>query len=226
MTSNVAFVKPGEVVLKRCANPLYRDWLRRERFVLEALADSRLPIPRVLDFLDLHREVWLVVTRLPGRQATEVLFEAEEGEPRLALLRAVGVAVRRLHETPVPKRLRSEEPWIERQLSSAQVNLGWCDGSEELLEHLRTNRPTPVAPTLVHGDLNLENVLVEGAEVTGFIDWSGGDHGDPRCDVALALLSDDELQFDDEMLTAFHAGYGSETKTDERAWFENLYEFF
>lgn len=81
-------------------------------------------------------------------------------------------------------------------------------------------------PTLIHGDLNLENVLVSNGAVTGLIDWSGGDLGDPRYDVALALLSDEELELDDEMLAAFASGYGAVTSRAEREWFEGLYEFF
>ncbi len=225
MTSSVAFCEPGEVVLKRCIDPRYTDWIRREREVLEALGATDLPVPRVLDYLDAGTEVWLVMTRLPGTQAAEVLFGSGH-EARIELLRRIGTSIRQLHDTPVPAPLHVDESWIDRQLVAARGNLEWCDGNAELLEHLRATRPIPVPPRLIHGDLNLENVLVAGGRVSGIVDWAGGDIGDPRCDVALALLSDEELPIDQELLDGFFAGYGAETSAAERAWFEGLYEFF
>ena len=225
MTSNVAFIAPGEAVFKRCVDPLYLEWLRRERMVLEALADTEVAAPRVLDYLDLGSEVWLAMTRLPGRQAAEALIECDR-QSRLELLQVLGGAVRRLHETPVPHVLRPEESWIDLQLAAAQSNLSWCDGSAELLEQLRNTLPKARAEALVHGDLNLENVLVCDGAVSGFVDWAAGASGDPRCDVALALLSDDDLTVDDEMSAAFFSGYGGAATDAERRWFEGLYEFF
>ena len=224
-TSNIAFTEPGNVVFKRCCNPLYLDWLRRERKVLDALADTNLPVPRVLDYLDVGSEVWLVMNKFPGIQCAKVLREAD-ATARLELLQVMGAALRHLHDTPVPEALRSEGDWLDRQLSAAQANLEWCDGTPELLERLRATRPKPVPPTLVHGDLNLENVLILAGTVTGFVDWAGGDIGDPRYDVALALRSDGALEIDDEMLSAFLAAYGKGSGEVERTWFEALYEFF
>jgi aminoglycoside phosphotransferase len=223
MTSVVAFVEPGDVVLKRCVDPRYRGWLRREHEVLVALAETSLPVPRVLDWHDAGDDAWLVMTRLPGRQCAQVLYEGD-ASLRCELLRVVGAAIRRLHDTRVPVGLTSDAPWIDRRLAAARANLEWCDGDLALLEQLEASRPGAVAATLVHGDLNLENVLVADGAVSGFVDWAGGDCGDPRYDLALALQDDEELRMDGEMLAAFSAGYGREI--GERGWFERLYEFF
>lgn len=225
MTSVVAFVEPGEVVLKRCVDPRYVEWLRREHEVLVALAETSLPVPRVLDWHDAGDEAWLVMTRLPGRQCAEVLYEAG-ASGRCELLRVVGAAIRRLHDTRVPAGLMSEASWIDRRLAAARANLAWCDGDVELLEQLQASRPRDVAATLVHGDLNLENVLVVDGAVSGFVDWAGGDCGDPRYDLALAVHDDEELPMDSEMFAAFSVGYGGGIAGGERGWFERLYEFF
>ncbi|MEM7155660.1 MAG: phosphotransferase [Myxococcota bacterium] len=223
MTSSVAFA--GPVVLKRCTDPLYLSWLRREREVLGALRGTGLPVPEVLDFLDFGAEAWLVMTRRPGIQCAEAMLHGSRAE-QLELMRIVGAAARRLHDTPAPAFFEGRGPWLDRQLHAARENLPWCDGSPELLEHLLATRPAPVPSTLIHGDLNLENVLVADGAVTGFIDWAGGDIGDPRCDITLALVSDEKVIIDAELTEAFYTAYGSGPSPSVRTWYEGLYEFF
>ena len=58
-------------------------------------------------------------------------------------------------------------------------------------------------PTFIHGDLFLDNVLSDGVEITGLIDWAFGALGDPRYDLALAMYGMSAVQRD-----AFLEGYG------------------
>lgn len=225
LTSTVAFVEPGDVVLKRCATPEYLDWLRREHTVLGALSTTDLPVPRALDFADRGDEAWLVMTRLPGAPCSAVLPRLLPAARR-RLLRTVGAFLRRLHATPIPEPLRDDRPWLERRLEQAERNLPWCDGSAALLAELRRTRPAPAPETLVHGDLDLDNLLVDGGRVTGLVDWSGGDRGDPRFDLALALRPGDGLPLTPDDERAFFAAYGSELDPDTRRWLEDLDEFF
>jgi aminoglycoside 3'-phosphotransferase-2 len=225
MTSSVAFVEPGDWVLKRCADPIYLDWLRREGEVLVALEGTGLPVPRVLDRLDRGDEVWLVMTRLRGASCSTVLRGSDRAGRR-ALAGRLGAFLRRLHDTPVPPPLARSGDWARRKLEEAERNLAWCDGSADLLRRLVASAPEPVRPTLIHGDLNLDNVLTDRGEVTGLVDWAAGDHGDPRCDVALALQPDEALTFDADELAVFLAAYGAHVPHDARRWFEDLYEFF
>src|ERR1700730_7737186 len=102
MTSEVAFAD-GETscVIKRCRDPNYLEWLSREHRVLRALADSPLPIPRVLGYAqvdrkDNGREAWLVMSRLEGRPLwTEVLNA--KSQRRARLLQCVGELLKQLH---------------------------------------------------------------------------------------------------------------------------------
>jgi hypothetical protein len=70
MTSDVVIV--GPVVLKRCRDPRYLDWLRREVVVLHALQSTGLPIPRPLGDVDREDEVWLAMTLV--RRSLRVLL--------------------------------------------------------------------------------------------------------------------------------------------------------
>jgi aminoglycoside phosphotransferase (APT) family kinase protein len=227
-TSGVAFCTGShrDVVLKRCGDARYVDWLRREHAVLAALRDGGLPAPEVLDLVDRGAEVWLVLTRLPGIPLEDALHEAD-AHGRSRLLHELGALLRRVHTTPVPSSLCDPVPWIDRMLAGAERNLGWCDGTRALLDELLAQRPAPLPETLIHGDLGLDNVLVDVGRVAALVDWPMGGSGDPRFDTAIAIVHDDELPFDDAQLAAFWAGYG-EAPLDPatRRWFERLWDFF
>ncbi len=232
MTSEVAFVEgDSPCVIKRCRDPIYLGWLAREHRVLQALAESPLPVPRVLDYADMDRpgggrEAWLVMSRLEGGSLWPELLNA--GVPRrVQLLRGVGALLARLHACPVPGSLRSGSSWLDRMLAQARANLAWCDGTAELLADLHQRRPAPVPEVLIHGDLALDNVLVAAGDVMSLIDWSGGGQGDPRCDVSLALQTAPEIELSEIDLSAFFDGYGGPPLDSQtRRWFEDLYEFF
>jgi len=224
-TSTVAFVEPGEIVFKRCTDPRYCDWLRREREVLEALADSPVAVPRALDFHDSEAEVWLVMTRLPGDSCSHAIYRGDS-RTREKLYAAAGEAIRQLHQAPVATGLATPRPFVEHKLEAAERNLAWCDGTPEKLESMRTRAPEPVPDRLVHADLNLDNLLVHDGKVTGFIDWAGGATGDPRIDVALALDFGAEDEPEPVLLEAFFEAYGERPEPDVLRWYRELYEFF
>jgi aminoglycoside phosphotransferase (APT) family kinase protein len=231
MTSEVAFVD-GDTpcVIKRCRDPIYLEWLSREHRVLRALADSRLPIPRALAYAEVdaedRHEAWLVMSRLGGRSLWKELLQTDPKQ-RADLLGGLGELLKHLHAEPVPGALAGESSWIPRQLAKARENLAWCDGTAELLADLHRRQPQPVSEVLIHGDLALDNVLITSDRAMSLIDWSGGDKGDPRCDIALSLQTEPEIHLSDMELTAFFEGYGmAPIDRITRKWFEDLYEFF
>jgi aminoglycoside phosphotransferase (APT) family kinase protein len=253
MTAEVAFAEHAgrTVLVKRCANPIYIDWLRREQLVLRALRASGLPVPRFIAYAETDLsgspvpaapEIpfgstetatpappavgWLVTSVLAGRPVFGVALESSPSA-RESLFRSVGALLKRLHATPIPAELRYDEPWMERQLRQARVNLSWCDGTEAGLAVLEKSRPEPVPETLIHGDMALDNALVDEAGKLSLVDWAGGGPGDPRIDIALALQTKPELELSAAALAAFFEGYGT-APVDERtrAWFVDLYDYF
>ncbi len=48
---------------------------------------------------------------------------------------------------------------------------------------LRANRPAPMPPTLVHGDFQNPNIMIDGAGERRMIDWEFAHIGDPREDI-------------------------------------------
>lgn len=61
----------------------------------------------------------------------------------------------------------------------------------QLLELLRATSPKSVAPALLHGDYRLGNLLCDGDEVRGIIDWEIWSVGDPRVDLGWFLVFTD-----------------------------------
>ena len=81
--------------------------------------------------------------------------------------------------------------------------------------------------TLIHGDMALDNVLVDEHGALHLIDWAGGGSGDPRHDIALALETKPEFELSGEVLDAFYAGYGAAPLDEQtRDWFVRLYDYF
>ena len=230
-TSDVALAEQrGRAVVKRCAHRVYIDWLRRERVVLEALAGSELPIPSLLAYADTEAKgvpvVWLVMTPLAGEPLLGAVVRATERR-RIALFRKLGELLRRLHSTPVPVTLGDPADWASRQLGQARANLDWCDGTAAGLAELQRSRPVAVPEVLIHGDLALDNVLVDADGGLSLIDWAGGGSGDPRHDIALALQTKPEADLSARVLDAFYAGYRSAPLAEAtRDWFVRLYDFF
>jgi aminoglycoside phosphotransferase (APT) family kinase protein len=233
MTSEVAFVDDDGVraVLKRCRDARYIEWLRREHAVLVAMEGCALNIPRAIGFHEVGDagtavDAWLLMTRLPGQSLWDTILGAAPGERR-DYFRRVGNVLRELHATAAPAAFSNQAPWIDRMLARAQAHLSWCDGSVELLRQLEATQPDRVPEVMIHGDLALDNVLMAGDGTMGLIDWSGGDVGDPRYDIALALGTEPELVLGEAETAAFFDGYaGTPSDAATMRWFQNLYEFF
>jgi aminoglycoside phosphotransferase (APT) family kinase protein len=143
------------------------------------------------------------------------------------MFRQLGELVRRLHGTRVPGELLNTGSWLSRQLERARGNLAWCDGTAAGLAELERTRPPSVREALIHGDLALDNVLVDEHGALSLIDWADGGLGDPRHDIALALQTKPELDLSADVLDAFFTGYGTAALDEAtRDWFVRLYDFF
>jgi aminoglycoside phosphotransferase (APT) family kinase protein len=205
-TSRVAFALDTggrPVVLKRSAEP-HLELIRREHGALRALHPLGVPAPEPLLFFERPtssgREGWLVTRRLPGITLEDALSAELDHARRMSILTDFGAALARLHATPPPPDFGSHD-WLENTLAVANSLNPAADPAR--IEHLRSERPAPVAPALIHGDLFRDNAMTAGERVTGLIDWAFAAVGDPRYDVAVATH---ELRPSDR--AAFAEGYG------------------
>jgi aminoglycoside phosphotransferase (APT) family kinase protein len=148
---------------------------------------------------------------------------------RLNWMRLFGETLRKIHAHPA---MLTHTIWLDERLDTATryIEAGYeldADDPQPLLERLRKSHPAPVPPTLIHGDYMWDNVLVQDDKVTGIIDWGGGAYGDPRYDLALAILPHEDGEISDAEVEAFYAGYGRQPLTEaEYQYFTDLYGFF
>ncbi|WP_460578706.1 phosphotransferase family protein [Humibacter ginsengisoli] len=202
--SQRATLRVGDVFLKVDGDPSHAD------VEVQAMAMAPAPTPPVL----WHRPPVLAIAAVPGN-ALGVLAEPSPASP--VAWAAVGAAIRRLHDAPLP-------PWPGRELDDIARELEseceWLLANGVLpREVILRNREIaqvalrPWKPVFIHGDLQITHVFVDGDTVTGVIDWSEAAPGDAMFDLATLTLGHEER------LNDLLAGYGDDVDRDViRAW--------
>jgi hypothetical protein len=180
----------GSLVAKRAASD--EDAAREERFYREVGADFA---PRFLGALN----GLLLLEDVRGRQG-DVLAGCSVEEAELVLERLAGFhAEHRGGRSGFPR--WGSEPYVRQERYAARADAflerhGAQVTSEvtELVDVLRTQLASVVAelaaapPTLIHGDLHLDNVLFDaGDRPVVVLDWQRAGNGPAAWDVALFL---------------------------------------
>lgn len=233
-TSDVGIVESakGSFVLKRTKGEQYCSWLSNEVNVLKYLSNTKIPIPKVYRFVDKidKNQSWALMQFFEGETLRQALPKEKNKNKKHEMIFNFGVVLAQIHSTPCPKDIIWDSNWLEEMLRRAEFNLKHysVDGTPELLEQLKTNKPTPVKNTLIHGDFTIDNVIFHEGKATSVIDWSGGAFGDPRYDLSLAIRPKPNAIETDSEINAFFEGYGKNILNKrEYKYFENgLYEFF
>jgi len=222
----------GDRVVKHAPTLPFRDWLWREADVLYSLMGSGLPIPHLYFTGRGLAQPYIVMSRLPGQPLSSVMLGESDPHARRHWMSTFGTMLRRIHTTPAPPALRSAVSWLDERLDTAAnyLQAGFeLDAADPpyLLAQLRAERPAPVTPTLIHGDCMWDNVLVHDGHITGLVDWGGAAYGDPRYDLALAILPREDGDLSPAEIAAFYAAYGCAPLNEtEYHYFTNLYGFF
>ncbi len=174
----------GDPLVMRWSDPqiwgdVGREHVRREALACRLLADSVLPVPRLLasdlDGAAAGGPANLMTWR-PGRTRLEPL-----GSDAISALASLAVAV---HRQPVPTPLRppifSFRGPVEPQVPEWAR---WPDLWRQAIDLRRAGLP-PTTYGLVHRDFHLGNILWQGDVVSGLIDWAETSWGPPDLDVA------------------------------------------
>lgn len=156
------------------------DSARREAHVLMLLADSDLPVPRVIAVDPDGAECgWpaLLMTRMPGRRRTR----PGDLTPWLQDLAQLAA---RIHSKPIPSiELPRYEPWgLEDPLTMPRW---WSDPGVWRNAVEVAKGPAPEEPHMfIHRDFHPGNVLWSGARPSAIVDWLHGCWGPPSVDLA------------------------------------------
>jgi len=211
----VRFTRNGQSYVFR-RPPLHKrsnsdETMRREARVLQALAGSDVPHPRLVascEDLDVMGCFFFVMESVDGFTATTEVPEPHVSSLRmqhdmgLSMVDAVA-ALGRLD----PARLGAEQVaradgWIERQVGRWRKQLesyheldGWpgpdLAGIDEIGSWLDANRPTTWTRGIIHGDYHFGNVMFrrDAAGVAAVVDWELATVGDPLLDLGHLLAT-------------------------------------
>jgi aminoglycoside phosphotransferase (APT) family kinase protein len=218
-------------IIKKTEHDLYNRWLAEEYAALQHLAATGLPIPRAYAFHVQDESRWLLMDYLDGISVRHYLESNPSQRDREKVISSYGECLKHIHRCKCPVELRKEDQaWLDMMLIKARYNIEHhdVDGTEELLLRLDSDRPAPIASTLIHGDYHTNNVLVSNNCVVGIIDWPRAAFGDPRFDIALAIRPKKGIFDREGDKVIFLESYGRTGITDDeyRYYQEGLYTFF
>ncbi|QFG23501.1 phosphotransferase family protein [Actinomadura sp. WMMB 499] len=176
-----AFIADGRPLILRRDPPAAPDAaaMAREAALLSSAAAAGVPVPTLVDHGDdLDGAPYLIMERLTGETIPRRLLRTE----RPGLARELGAILARLHAmAPVPD-LPDADPLdalaeyydaFEEPRPAVELAFRW----------LRANRPAPTGRTVVHGDFRNGNLMIDGPDVTGVLDWELSHLGDPAEDL-------------------------------------------
>ena len=188
---------PARVVLKLCPpgrEPKGRHDVVRQAALLNDLARSgSVPTPEVLA-IDTDMPPVVILSWLAG-EAAEPILDMEVGTHAADLLESrfheAAETLARLHALDplhlpstvdvAPSRPGEELSRWEPTMATVEPELR--QGAEALYAALIDQTPDTGAPSIVHGDYRLGNILCDAGVLTGVIDWEIWSVGDARFDL-------------------------------------------
>ncbi len=212
------------------------DMVRQAR-IMQALAPSDVPVPEII-VVDETETAWFAMEFVVG-ESLEPVLDDPAVEPTLAAarMRRAAEILPALHDVPLDKipvdgpALSPADELQRWARTMAAVPAELVPGAADLEARLASSIPPAVAPTLVHGDYRLGNIIATDLEPAAVIDWEIWSVGDPRVELGWFLVFADGSNFpgvgrevpglpsEDELVKL----YGR--PVDDLAWFNALGRF-
>lgn len=208
-----------DVVLK-AATPDRRSELKCEVAALEVAYAHGLPVPRIVatDMSGDDGYIAFVITAVRGD--TDIPLE-----PTTERLRDTGAAAAAIHRVALhptaalPLRVR-QMPWVDYSAERRAGESPTTQLLDQVDAYLAVASPSPGDTVLVHGDLWQGNLLYDGDQVVGVIDWEAAGVGNAGIDIG-SLRWDAALLFGqyaaDEIVVGWESASGR-AATDIAYW--------
>lgn len=169
-----------------------------EHWMMVWLQD-KLPVPKVLHFAQDKRFNYLLMSKLPGVMAFDkrIIGNPETVVTLLAkglkMLWKVDISDCPYTNNVTNKLILAEERLLDNLIDLEEVDesiftSGRFANLDELFQWLMANQP-PEELVFSHGDYCLPNVLVDGENITGFVDLGRAGVADKWQDIALCIRS-------------------------------------
>lgn len=172
--------------------------MAREYRVLSALWPTPVPVPRTVLLGTDEGVPFSVMEHVDGTayRAASDLAPLGPARTRALILSLVDTLVALHSVDPVAVGLGDfgrPDGYLTRQLArwSRQLDASRSRDvadTDELRARLGVAVPTSPAPTILHGDYRLDNVLVAGGAIRAILDWEMSTLGDPLTDLALLVV--------------------------------------
>lgn len=172
--------------------------LSREKAVLDWLA-GRLPVPRVLYFRQQDGWEYLLISEVPGRDASHPSFRHSAHAAR-TMVQVLAQGLRMMHGVaaqgcPFSRTLDVALAEARKRVEQDRVdssdfqpeNLGRTP--QDIYEELLRTRPPAEDLVFTHGDYCLPNIILRDNQLSGFIDLGRAGVADRYQDLALAIRS-------------------------------------
>ncbi|WP_020575900.1 aminoglycoside phosphotransferase family protein [Actinopolymorpha alba] len=198
--ANDVYFLGDQLVLRIAHQDTKRD-LCREAMVIPVARTLGVATPELLLFdgscadKDSRDVPHMVITRVAGADLDTI------DEPADALAksyREVGRQLARLHSSDLssppdlvePDPQTSPFPAIEQLVAAGLINQQNADWLRSLFQRLEPHLTQAITPTLIHGDVAPQNVLVDPTDLTlvALIDWGDAAWADPAVDFAKVPL--------------------------------------
>ena len=196
--------------------------------------EQKLCVPHVIELASDETHDFLLLTALPGRDATEDL-------PGLSFrnrVELVAIGLRQIHGIAIASCPFDRSLDAELRLARLRVDQGLVR-EEDLEEHqrgrsiraildsLEEQRPSNETAVFTHGDYSLPNIMVDQGRASGFLDWRDCGVGDPYRDLPIVAKSIAK-NWGEEWVDLFYECFGLQDGVDQERmeYYRLLYRFF
>lgn len=127
---------------------------------------------------------YLICAEIAGETIVRRIQRNLDDAGRARLLEGCAVALAAIHRAdPTDAALMPEDP-VTRWRGELDAMADTTATFEWAFRWLEQHRPAAAAPTLVHGDFRMGNLMVQGCDLAAVLDWELVHAGDPREDLA------------------------------------------
>mgnify|MGYP000854834297 FL=1 len=174
------FLRPDGRVVKLMRDDRGGPWIQREATAMRALREQGVPVPAVVEIVEVDGRAGLVMERVEGRD----LFQVLGARPWLTTVlgRRMGALHAAVHARDAPGDLPRLHDFLEQWITDAGPL-----SSAQRRSALDALADVPTGDRLAHGDFHLGNLIGE-ADDPVIIDWGGATRADPVADVAQTVL--------------------------------------